>query len=132
VHGDSMKISGKAFEHYLVRRYYEQTKRVVGTDSLNRACRLIEAQAEKQAQHTLYNRVATGCDGAVWIDLGDEDRSSIKVDSEGWHLKKDVPILFRRYSHQRALTQPAHGGNFQLLFSYLNLANDDQRMLLTA
>jgi len=76
-------------------------------------------------KHTLYNRVAPAPDG-FWIDMADENWRAIRVKGEGWEIVDNPPILFKRFSHQKALPTPDLEGDAWGLLDFLNIDKKDE------
>lgn len=65
----------------------------------------------------------------IWYDLGKE---AVCVSDKGWKVVKEPPIIFRRYSHQKAQVQPVKGGDIQLFRKFTNIVGDnDWNLFLT-
>jgi len=82
-------------------------------------------------KHDLSYRAAIH-EGNIWIDLGDEQRRAVKVSTTGWKVVEsaDVPILFKRYAHMKALPVPVQGGKFKHLKKSIHVKNKDIWILL--
>lgn len=109
-------------------------KKAPSSEALNSAINVLESKALFEGrQIKLYNRVAPDPDGdGVWIDMCNDKWQAIHVTAEGWQIIDNPPILFRRYSHQQPLTTLVRGGDPNLFFKFINLAQDDEdtRILL--
>jgi hypothetical protein len=103
-HFEIWKIRSKNFRRWLCSLYWEKYKQVPNNESINAAYNVIEANACFQGQkYQLYNRVAFYND-SIWYDLG--DWRAVRINSQGWGISSDPPILFRSYSHQKVQTEP--------------------------
>jgi hypothetical protein len=126
-----MPIRSRQFKTYLANLMWQTEQKVLGNEGLNSALLVLQGKALLEGrQYTLYNRVAPAKDG-FWIDMTDNKWRAIKVDTEGWRIVKNPPILFKRYSHQLPLTEPTPGGNPWLLLEYFNIKKDDYDTRLT-
>lgn len=55
----------------------------------------------------------------------------IKISNPEWSIiEKDGPILFREYSHQRPFPVPKSGGDPFKLFKYLNVKDENHKLLI--
>lgn len=72
--------------------------------------------------HRLHYRSAWH-DGCLWIDLGSADWSAIKVSMSGYEVvpSKDVPPVFKRFSHMQALPLPVKGGSLEMLRPFVRV-----------
>ena len=57
---------------------------------------------------TVHVRVAEH-DGAVYIDLANDRWEAVRVDSYGWSVIGEAPVMFRRAPGMLALPHPAAG-----------------------
>ena len=129
-HHELLSVRSRRFRQWLAERVHESQHRVPGSEAIASALTVIEGQAHKDAQRTtLWNRVARGPDGAIWLDMADPQSRAVRVDAKGWGVVANPPPLFRRFSHQRALPEPVHGGDAAELEDLLNLSSDADRIL---
>lgn len=91
-----------------------------------------QTKAQEGNEHHLHNRVAPGENDSIWIDMADERNRAIHITKDGWSIVDNPPILFRRYSHQKALPVPGRNGDIDLLFKYANIKNGNHRLLFKA
>lgn len=91
-----------------------------------------EANQPETSRCPTYTRVAPGDKGAIYIDLGDESASVIKVSAQGVHLcPTDESPLFVRPQGASALPNPiAVSPNLDLLKKYVNLPGNDGWVLM--
>jgi hypothetical protein len=80
-------------------------------------------------EREVFLRVAES-DGSIYLDLGDDDETVIKISAEGWEVTHDVPVVFVRSRGMQPLPVPKHGGSLALLRKYLNVADDDLVLVL--
>lgn len=129
-----LRIRSKEFRIWLSKLLWEARNKAPSGDALNSAICVLESKALFEGvQHKLYNRVAPDPDGDdIWIDMCNDRGQAIKVTAEDWQIVDKPPVLFRRYSHQQPLVTPTRGGDSNLFFRFVNLAedNEDTRILL--
>ncbi|MCH7779357.1 MAG: hypothetical protein IH848_00795 [Acidobacteria bacterium] len=129
-HRETWSCSSKHFRQWLARLVWEKEQKAPSSESLSSALNVIQAKARFDgAEHELHNRVARH-DGAIWYDLGDSEWRAVRVDARGWSIVKSPPILFRRYAHQCSQVGPRRGGELRKLLSFVNVNDDDHRLLL--
>jgi hypothetical protein len=123
-HLENLPIQSAEFSSWLKRLLWKATKEAVDGKTLDAVRGVLEGKARFEGQeHRLYNRVAWH-DGAIWYDLGDSEWRAVKVTPQGWSLVTDVPILFRRYAHQRPQLVPDRAGALSEAERFLNLRTD--------
>jgi hypothetical protein len=69
-------------------------------------------------------------DEAVWYDLVNENWQSIKVSPAGWSVVDGTPPVFKRFNHQLPQVTPEQSGDLKKLLDYVNIADDNQKILL--
>ena len=127
-----MPIGGSQFKAWLAHLMWLEEEKAPGNDSLNSAINVLKGKASQEGkQYTLYNRVAPALDG-IWLDMADAKWRAIKITSEGWEIIDNPPILFRRYSHQQPLAQPASTlqGDIWKLLDYTTIPKEDDKTRL--
>lgn len=75
--------------------------------------------------------------GAVYLDLCDDSWRAIEIapldersDGPHWRIVDDPPVKFTRRPGMRALPEPAAGGAIEQLREFVNVASDDDFVLL--
>ena len=128
----TLKLRGKDFRRWLSGSYYASTKKAANSEAISSALSVIEAQATFDGRELeLSNRFAMR-DGCIYIDLGDPDWRVIEVTPDGWEIMNKPPVLFRRYSHQKALPVPVRGGKLSDLHEFLAIKSEDDKRLMEA
>ena len=129
-HKEIWSCRSKDFRQWLAGRLWQSEQKAAGSEALSSALNVIESKARFEGdEHKLHLRVAWH-DGAIWLDLTDADWRAVKVTDSGWVVVADPPILFRRYSHQRALPEPVRGGDLHDLMRFVNLSDPSLELLL--
>jgi hypothetical protein len=122
-----VRVWGTDYKGFLADAAYEECGQVPGSDAISAALNVVEARARRGQRLVLWNRVARGLDGAIWLDLG--DGRAVRVTREGWNVVADPPPLFRHYPHQLPIPEPVHGGNFDEFLALANISDDEQKVL---
>jgi hypothetical protein len=126
-----LPIRGSRFREWIVGTYFEKEEETAGSEAINSAIEILAFWARERGEVTLWNRVAPGADGAIWIDMADKARRAIRVDGEGWHIVDQPPPMFRHHSHQAPLPEPVRGGNARLFEKHIKLTSERDSMLFT-
>ncbi|KKS56357.1 MAG: hypothetical protein UV20_C0014G0002 [Candidatus Magasanikbacteria bacterium GW2011_GWA2_42_32] len=114
----------------LARRFWQLRHKAPNTEALKTALTVLEGKAYFDGPLIkLWNRL-TEHEGAIWYDLADTEWRAVKITKASWEIVANPPILFRRYSHQKAQCQPVQDGDITLLLKYLNVADRKHRLLL--
>ncbi len=131
-HLEHYRITNKAFRRWLRAAYYRDTGGSTSRQSENDAVNLLEAVAcHAGERHPVFTRIAE-VNGAVWIDLCDDDWTVVEVTAEGWRAVPQSPVRFRRTKGMLALPMPRRDGDLELLRGYLNVRGEDDWRLLLA
>ncbi|MFZ0733504.1 MAG: hypothetical protein WAM79_14345 [Candidatus Sulfotelmatobacter sp.] len=82
-------------------------------------------------QHPIFFRTARH-GAAIYIDLGTDDWSAVKITGDGWSVVAIPPVYFRRGVTARPLPIPATGGNASELFDVINVPERQHQILVLA
>src|SRR5271157_4685806 len=109
-------------------KYYKEIGKAPNSDALTQAINTLKGKAIFECPEiSLHNRIALH-DNSIWYD--NCDGSAIRITANKWQLIKNIPILFRRYSHQKKQIIPMNGGNVWDVFQFLNVDKEHQLLVL--
>ena len=69
-------------------------------------------------------------DGAIYLDLGDEDWRAVQIRPNGWAVVDEPELKFRRCLGIAALPLPVKGGNPREVLEFLNVRPQDEILFL--
>ena len=99
----------------------KKTGRAPSENALKQALLTLSGKAQIQGREKdVHLRVAL-FEGCYWIDLVSDDWRAIKIDSNGWEIIEDPPVVFLRTQSMRALPDPSLEGAIEPLWSILNI-----------
>ena len=131
-HRETWPLRSKRFRTWLRQQYYERTWDAPSPAALNAALNVLEAQAQFDGpQRKVSLRVAEH-DGLIYLDLADEFWRCIEIGANGWRIAEDPPVRFRRSAGMQPLPLPLRGGSIDSLAPFLNLASEDDFVLVVA
>ena len=131
-HRETWPLRSKRFQAWLRQQYYERTWDAPSPAALNAALNVLEAQAQFDGpQRKVSVRVAEQ-DGLIYLDLADEFWRCIEIDANGWRIAEDPPVRFRRSAGMQPLPLPLRGGSIDSLAPFLNLASENDFVLIVA
>lgn len=121
-HTEIFSLDSQDFSLWLQNLFYQKTKRPTRQEALSQVISTLSAQARfgSKERIQLFNRVALHGDD-FWYDLCSTDGQAIRVSANGWEVRKDIPILFHRYRHQKEQTIPRENGDASRIFRYVNV-----------
>ena len=127
-HRETLPIRSMGFERWLRRLFVERTGRGATREALNHAQDNLDAQAARAGQRRVYQRTAT-LEDRLYIDLCDNSRRVVEIDSEGWRVLSDPPeVRFRRTKTTGPLPEPVKGDagkGLSTLSRFLNMGEGD-------
>ena len=71
-------------------------------------------------------------DGLIHLDLADEFWRCVEIGPNGWRIAEDPPVRFRRSAGMQRLPFPMRGGSIESLAPFLNLASENDFVLVAA
>jgi hypothetical protein len=129
---ETWSLRSRGFKNWLVHLYYATTGRAPNSDALSQALLTLDASARYDGERHPV-RVRTGMhDGKYYLDLADEQWQAVEIDTEGWRVISEPPIRFQRPRGMLPLPVPVQGGSLGELKTLLNLARDDDLVLMIA
>src|SRR5581483_9581737 len=130
-HTETIAIRSRNFRAMLVTRYYQNTGKAPHSSAIDEAIAHLEGQALCSSQLAVHIRVAAH-KGAIYLDLCNENWQTVEVTADGWGVIAESPVKFRRPRGMLALPSTTTGGNISELRRFVNVANDDDFVLLVA
>ena len=132
MHHETHLVTSAGFERYLSALYY----RIYGTPpdptALKSALGVIEGHARFSGDtKDVFVRVG-GRVGNVYLDLANKNWDVIMISRTGWRLADKAAIKFRRPPGMQPLPMPEKGRNINDLRPFLNLATNDDFVLVVA
>ncbi len=122
------KLNSKGAKLWIARLVWENLDKTISSDVLQTVIQILEAKAYfGDNVQELSVRVADS-ENSLWYDLGNGKVAHIYKDH--WLVIDSQPILFRHFQHQRPQVIPTEGGSLNLLFDYINISHEDDRLLL--
>lgn len=118
-----VRLRDMKFQTYLSHLLYEAEKKVANTESKSQVIQLLKYDALHGKYYKLFNRVAPdpSGDGSIWLDMADVENRAYHITKTSWTVETNVPILFRRFDHQKPLAAAIHGGDPKLILPFVNI-----------
>jgi hypothetical protein len=120
------KITSKITKMWLVRYAHINLKAIPSTDTINRVLQSLSAKAYFEGKKTYLDVRSVHNSDGLWYDLGER---AVRITDKGWEVPYDVPIMFKRFPHQKKQVTPISGGSLQLLLKYVNVKDESDQLL---
>jgi hypothetical protein len=131
-HRETWPLRSKRLGAWLREQYYERTWGAPSPAALNTALNVLEAQAQFDGPQRQVSVRLAEQDGLIYLDLADEFWRCIEIGANGWRIAEDPPVRFRRSPGMQPLPLPVRGGSIEALAPFLNLASDNDFVLVVA
>ena len=129
-HLETHAVASRSFSLWIKHHFYERFKKVPRRQIMQDALATLEGRAQFEGlQHPVALRIAVQ-EGAIYVDLGTEQWDVVKITAEGWRVVRESSVHFRRAPGMYALPYPQRGGSTLELGSLLNLACEDDLILV--
>lgn len=100
--------------------------------AIEQALLFMEGLALRSGQRKNLNvRVAEGQNKSIWIDLCDDKWRAICLNSDGWHIVENPPILFKRYKHMAKMEVDENGAkeDYDAFLTLMNFQAPEDKLL---
>ncbi len=131
-HRQTHRIGSKAFRHWLTGRYWRLLSSAPGSQAVQDALGVLAGRAlHEGAERPVYVRLAEH-EGCIYLDLADPEWRCVEISAAGWRVLTDPPVRFIRPRGVLALPEPQRGGRLDELRAFVNVATDEDWILLVA
>lgn len=124
---ETWPVASSGFAHWLRHEFYVLFKRSPAAQAFTDAINLIVSIAVFEgAERKVHVRLAE-MDGAIWLDLADDDWRAVRVTSTGWDVVRgnEIPVRFCRRRGMLPLPIPEREGSIDELRPFVNCPTDD-------
>jgi len=122
-HTEHLSLDSEAFRAWLEYRFYQEEGRVA-TGGVDEALLVLRFKAMAGPKHPIYTRIAEH-EGAVYIDLADEEWRAVRVTPAGWEVVSNPPVRFRRPNGLLPLPTPERGGRLDEMRRFINVTDEE-------
>ena len=129
-HYEILKINSQEFKLYLSGLFYKTANELIASENLKSVLNILSARAIFDGEmHRLQNRI-TLHDDVILYDLCNKNWQGVKISEKGVEVIDQLPIAFRRYSHQLPQPLPVAGVDLMNYLKFFNLKNSDSEVLI--
>lgn len=131
-HRETHAIDSPRFKQWLRHIHYLANDRAPNADTLTQVLATLDARARFDGDvREVFLRTGAH-EGKIYLDLGDASWRAVEIDSDGWRIKPRTPVTFRRQKGMLPLPEPVRGGSVDALRPFLNVARDDDFILIVS
>ena len=128
-----LKLEGREFKDWLRSAFYGRYGKSVNDQIIGEAISLLGCRARYGSPERIRVNVrVAGRKDKIWIDLGTSGGEIVEIDAEGWRIVRHSPAHFWRPRQMVPMPLPERGGRLGDLRRFVNVASDEDFMLLLA
>lgn len=127
-----LRLRGDEFADWLGTTFYAKFGRVPSARGLEDASRTLAGKARFSGRREAVHVRVAEYEGQVFIDLGGPDFAVLEVSPEGWRVIQKAPVYFVRPPGLLPLPVPERGASLDVLRRFVNVASDDDFLLIVA
>ena len=131
-HRETWPVRSREFTLWLQHRYFHAHRGAPNRAALRAALDMVEAQGRFEGAHNRVFRRVASLGNRLYLDLANSAWKAVEIGATGWRVVDQPPVRFTRSPTTRALPTPEPGGRLSDLRPHLNLASDDDFVLLTS
>jgi len=129
-HRENWSLRSSTFENYLSQAFYAQFATVPTKQAVKDAIGVLEGQALFDSPEEEAHLRVAGDELAVYVDLANDAWEVVEIRPDGWDVRPECPVRFRRSDGVTALPYPERSGTLEELTEFLNLDSDGDRVLI--
>ncbi len=121
---DDWELNSTGFRHWLTETFHKKYDKAPSTNAIKDAIGVLASKGSRSGnQYQVFTRVAEE-DGRIYLDLANQARQVVEIDTVGWRLIDIPPVRFRRSGSMWALPEPRKG-SMDTLRVFLNFGPGD-------
>jgi hypothetical protein len=131
-HRETWPLRSKRFQTWLRQQYYERTWDAPSPAALNAVLNVLEAQAQFDGPQRKVSVRLAEHDGLIYLVLADEFWRCIEISANGWRIAEDSPVRFSHSAGMHPLASRCGADQFTRSHRFLNLASENDFVLIAA
>ncbi len=131
-HRESWPVRSQPFKRWLAASAYERTGLVPGAQAVEDTLRVLEARATNEGVECAPWKRVGSRPGRLYLDLCERGWRAIAIEPNGWEILKGHDLPFTRSQAMRPLPDPEAGYGIDALRRFVNVASDDDFVLVVA
>jgi hypothetical protein len=131
-HAETYPLRSRDFRSWMEHLFYQRTQKAPNPAAVQAALGVLTGRARFDGvEHPVFTRTGEH-GGVIYLDLADADWTAVAITPAGWQLMVNPPVKFRRARGMLALPPPVGGAPIDTLRPFVNVATDDDFVLLVA
>lgn len=132
----TLAIGSRAFVEWLSFSYYRSTQqqsglgKSAGESTIKNAGFALAGIAKHEGHKQRVHLRMAAHDGGHYVFIGDERWQVVEVRPGSWRIIDRPPVKFWKPASMQALPIPQAGGDFSLLWDFVNIAEHDRLLVL--
>ncbi len=118
-------IGSRSYKDFLSGEYFKVTGDALAAAQIDEVVNIHRAQAGESDERQIYIRTAAPTGISTYIDLNDGKNTIIEINSNGWSVSENPPVLFFRPPNMETLVMPDRNGSINYLKEVFNLERDE-------
>ena len=131
-HHETHPVAGKSFRLWLQGSFYKAFGKPANAQAMQDALGVLAGKAIFEGPELPVAVRVAQHDGAIWLDLCDDQWRAVQITSVGWVVVENPPVRFIRKRGMQALPVPVTGGRIEDLRPLLNAEDDAVWVLIVA
>ena len=124
-------VMGKELKNWLQWSYFKEYGESPKPGKLNETLRAMEGKAKFEGEKIKVDLRVAESQGSFFYDLANPEGQAVEITPQGWSVVGTPQVYFRRYFNTAPQVLPERGGDLeQRLFEYINLRNEEARLLM--
>ncbi len=119
------------YRSWLALAFYDRYGQVAHAGATSEALQVLHGLALRGPERPVHTRMGKAGD-AWYVFLADEERRAVEITPDGWKVVRDPVARFRKPRSMHALPEPVRGGSLDELRPLINLASEDDWLLVRA
>jgi hypothetical protein len=129
---ETYAILSDQFENLLKYRYFKLMSEPPMADAVRKARDVLAARAVYEGPAREVRVRVAGLDGALYVDLVDNEWNVGEITSRGWSVVQNPPVRLCRFPGMKPLPMPQRGGSIDILRRYLNVSREEDFVLIVS
>lgn len=129
-HRETHPLNSKGFRLWLGRLFWQKAGRAAGSQAMQDALDVLAGRAVFEGKMRQTSVRVAEHEGAVYLDLADDQWRSVRVTAEGWEIDPNPPVKFLRRPGALPLPVPVPGGSIDDLRELVNVPGEDEWLLV--